>query len=387
MYRFSYFDAQTGPQLKSHFILILPALTSVALSSGGAKFEALCNLMAKIVSGVSMRPSPWVDESLPGRDMGLLITREVLHQFALVGQETCERNLDLSLQVIVSLLDVILWSANMESSQVIEVGFLLLRLHMKASSGPLTGSDEDRTRHLGCIEQCLGRLMTPFVAERYRYGTFSPLVSLVPSKHLLALPTHVCENWLPHFTVEVIDILFHHFLKIDSRKANPDFPATEADRLYTLAHIVKIVSDKFNMSEGDLEGEPICRWSSLLTSWHAMLINGDIGTGYNAETSAEGPGNEDRNEDSISLSMSSFSIRDEGTPDQSDEEANPVDTIHGVPDLISFIDRTLCRVEAGGWSILGSHSGRSSRASDRASTLGGGDEIVNESNCNTAMGT
>jgi hypothetical protein len=189
----------------------------------------------------------------------------------------------------------------------------------------------------------------PRIGSDEIYRDMNHLISLVPSKRLLTLPAYFCENWLPHFPVEDIDILFCHFFTMDNTKANPDFPATEADRLRTLANLLKIASDKLDEPESDP------RWGAVLISWHDMLINEDIGAGYPHETSAEGLANEATGEEGDTRAP--YVGRVVGTGDQryDVEEANPVDTVRDVPDLINFVNCALHKVEAGGRmdSILG----------------------------------
>jgi hypothetical protein len=114
VYRFSCLDIQAWPQLKSDFILILPALTKVALSSEEAEVEAICRLILKTSLGPHrLGSSPWDESPLEG-DTALLICREVLHQFASNTQMICKRNLntyllDMCLQVVESLLRVARW--------------------------------------------------------------------------------------------------------------------------------------------------------------------------------------------------------------------------------------------------------------------------------------
>jgi hypothetical protein len=346
---FLYLNDQTGPNLKLHFILILPALARKAISGSATQMDTLSQLVQKVCKStvlLKLQVSPWSYTRLKSSKLSEQILAAILHQFISTEWDAHDSKGHLRLPFCVSTIKYLMKVGQHRFDQKIQtrdyfleiynVFWLLLKWHTRLSSNPtFTASDEDKEQVRKAIETFFGPRELPCYEDGDTVWDFHHFTSQVSLKRVLALP-----HWLWNtrsFKIlkpQDMDGLFCHFFRINAHHANPEFPATEEDRSSTLKALVQSVSDRPLWWWQDSSD-----WELLLTSWRDKLVSETIGSGYADMLEAEDGETSQSEVSSVNASANMNKCVPKGTV-----ESNPPDSPAKracVSDLLDIINRSL----------------------------------------------
>jgi hypothetical protein len=243
-----------GPDLRSHFILILPALARKALSGSAAQMDTFSQLVQRVSERNLMQLSPWHDTSwLKSSKLREQILAAALHQFTCMEWDACDTEGHSRLSFCISTISYLVRIEPYQFGQMIQTKeyfleiykaiWLLLQWYMRLSSNPaFTASDEDKAEVHKIINMCFDRFL-PYYVDGDTFFDFRHFTPQVSSRRILALPdwlwdTEFCKG----LGLQDMDSLFCHFFRINAHHANPEFPATEEDRSSTLKALVQSAS-------------------------------------------------------------------------------------------------------------------------------------------------
>jgi hypothetical protein len=340
-------DNQTGPDLKSHFICILPALAKEALSlEEMTNMDSFTQLVLALVTPAAgrLKASPWGKSQL-SRKLTEQLLVATLSQLTAMEWNVCDDD-HLRFSICIRMIEILLqldkyfWGQDTDKYfwELDKTIWFLLKWYMILSSN----QSEIELQLRGVIEECFNNLGGLYSLKGKRIRNFQHFISGLSSKRILALPSWIMETkFFRALATKDLDDLFSHFFRIVASHANPEFPSTEEDRMHTLGAIIEVVSYQRHR---DYETNLVCE--QLLASWRNRLVNGTIGAGH-AELSEEAGSGITRSEVKV-VSAPANRISPQTNQEEdltSDPPTTPIGRYYDVSDLLDSIDHALHRAE------------------------------------------